>query len=110
MNLPKGNSLSLLTGVVIGALYGLTCQFSLKTESLKDIFGIMTLGFVFVLPVCLGAITIYFAPDSARSSWTYRIFMPWATASLFNYGNSNLSSTCLFRWDYSRNIFFGSRL
>ena len=82
MNLPKGNSLSLLTGVVIGALYGLTCQFSLKTESLKDIFGIMTLGFVFVLPVCLGAITIYFAPDSARSSWTYRIFMPWATASL----------------------------
>ena len=82
MNLPRGNSLSLITGVLVGALYGLACQFVLKTESLKDVFGIMTMGFVFVLPVCLGAITVYFASDSARSSWAYRILMPWATASL----------------------------
>ena len=51
MNLPRGNSLSLITGVVVGALYGLACQFVLKTESLKDVFGIMTMGFIFVLPV-----------------------------------------------------------
>lgn len=78
----KGNNLSFLIGIVIGAIYGLSCQFILKIEELKDVFGLMTLGFVFVLPICLGAITIYFASPETQSSWVYRIILPWATATL----------------------------
>ncbi len=82
MNFRTGNKASLLIGVIIGALYGLACQSILKLDELKDLFAIMTMGFVFILPVVLGVITLYFAKSEYRVSWTYRIFMPWATASL----------------------------
>lgn len=82
MNTMTGNKFSFITGVVVGAIYGLSAQFILKVAELKEVFSIMTLGFVFVLPVCLGVVTVYFADSSARSSWGFRIMMPWATASL----------------------------
>ena len=82
MNLPKGNKISLFIGVAIGALYGLFCQFVLSRDELKDWFTVMTMGFVFILPIALGVITLYFANTESQSSWAYRIFMPWATASL----------------------------
>lgn len=82
MNLPKGNKISLFIGVAIGALYGLFCQFVLSRDELKDWFTVMTMGFVFILPIALGVITLYFANTESQSSWVYRIFMPWATASL----------------------------
>lgn len=82
MNLRKGNIISLFIGVVIGAVYGLLCQFVLGREELKDWFSVMTMGFVFIMPFILGVVTLYFANSESRSSWVYRIFMPWATASL----------------------------
>lgn len=82
MNLKKGNLISLLIGVISGAIYGLATQFILKIDELKDVFSIMTMGFVFVLPVILGIITLFFANENARASWAYRIFMPWATSFL----------------------------
>lgn len=82
MNSLKGNKFSFITGVIIGALYGLAAQFILKVAELKEVFSIMTLGFVFVLPICLGVVTVYFANTEARASWRFRIIMPWATASL----------------------------
>lgn len=80
MNKLNGNLYSLLTGVIIGSLYGISTQFIAKSETFKDVFAIMSMGFVFVLPICLGAITIYFAPDIYKKSWGFRIFMPWATS------------------------------
>ncbi len=82
MKLRKGNIISLFIGVVIGALYGLSCQFVLGHEAIKDWFSVMTMGFVFIMPIILGVVTLYFANSESRSSWIYRIFMPWATASL----------------------------
>lgn len=82
MNSLRGSKFSFIAGVIIGALYGLAAQFILKVADLKDVFSIMTLGFVFVLPICLGVVTVYFANTEARASWRFRILMPWATASL----------------------------
>ena len=82
MNSLRGSKFSFIAGVIIGALYGLAAQFILKVADPKDVFSIMTLGFVFVLPICLGVVTVYFANTEARASWRFRILMPWATASL----------------------------
>lgn len=67
-------------GIGLGVAYGILAQFAIRIEALSDFFGIMSLGFVFVLPFCLGAITIYFAEPSLKRLWGYRIFIPWITS------------------------------
>lgn len=73
---------SILLGIGIGVLYGIVSQFMIRQESLKGLLGIMSVGFIFILPLALGAITIYFSPSNVQNSWLMRIFMPWVTSVL----------------------------
>ncbi len=79
---PKVNKKAIFIGVGLGVSYGILAQFAIRIEALNDFFGIMSLGFVFVLPFCLGAITIYFAEPPLKRLWGYRIFFPWVTAMI----------------------------
>jgi len=73
--------------VIISLLYGFTCQAILRSEKavndvlpLVNIGMVMTFGFVFIFPFCLGVITVYFAEEKLRKSYLFQIFMPWITA------------------------------
>lgn len=72
-----------LVGSIIGIIYGLSCQYGIQTDSMKEIFYGVSIGFVFILPILLGSITVYFGERNGGSkSWISRIFMPWLTALL----------------------------
>jgi hypothetical protein len=72
-------------GVVVSVIYGLTCQGIARggediSKTWGDIGIVMSFGFVFIFPVCLGAITVYFASEDVRNSILFQIFMPWVTS------------------------------
>jgi hypothetical protein len=64
-------ALSLLAGVPLAVAYGLLVRLLVGMPELRDVFGTMTFGFIFVTPFVVGAITVWAAPDPARRSWVY---------------------------------------
>lgn len=88
-------AISMFAGVPVGAAYGLFVRFAfdLGQTSMHDLFGTMTLGFIFVMPFVLGVIAVSVAPLPARTSWTYGI-----TASLVSC-SSSLVLLGIFQWE-----------
>jgi hypothetical protein len=66
-------AISLFAGVPIGALYGIVVRIILGQDSFRDVFGVMTVGFIFVMPFVLGVIAVSAAPRQARLSWSYGV-------------------------------------
>jgi hypothetical protein len=74
-----------LLAVAAGVAYGLITRliFVMKDENgPRELFGVMTAAFVFVVPGVIGFLTLWLAPYERVASWPYRIFMPWATTAL----------------------------
>ena len=69
----------LLIGAATGLVYGIILRAS--AEAMRPLMSVMTLAFLFVVPVVLGYLTVRPHPNP---SWTYRLFAPWlpAVASL----------------------------
>ncbi len=70
-----------LAAVVLGALYGFIMRVGMGMEQ-----ELMTLSFIFVVPVGVGFLTVWFSPERFRMSWWYAGFMPWLTGLLFMLG------------------------
>jgi len=68
--------------IVIGVLYGVICQLAIRAEVMQDLYGVMSLGYIFVLPLILGTVTLWYATPGQQESWLYRLFAPWGTAAL----------------------------
>src|SRR5215203_2060843 len=64
-------AISLFAGVPVGAAYGLFVRYAFGQNSFRDLFGVMTIGFIFVMPFVLGVIAVSAAPRSVRRSWGY---------------------------------------
>src|ERR1044072_9954682 len=64
-------AISLFAGVPIGALYGVLVRIIVSQDGFQDVFGVMTIGFIFVMPFALGVIAASAAPLPSRTSWTY---------------------------------------
>lgn len=64
-------AISLFAGVPVGAAYGLFVRLILGNDQMADVFGVMTIGFIFVMPFVLGVIAVSAAPLRARTSWSY---------------------------------------
>lgn len=70
-------------GIAAGLLYGLVLQAVGRAEKdTGDTMVLMTIGYIFLLPLVVGALTVVLAPPDSRKSWAYRILMPWLTSSL----------------------------
>lgn len=81
-SLPPVKCRAYTIAVVAGVLYGAVCQATFRWDRLGELYAIMSFGFVFILPVVLGVITLWFATPGQRQSWAFRIFGPWATVGL----------------------------
>jgi hypothetical protein len=69
-------------GVAVG--YALVGRYLFAIDSFASMGGLMTLGFLFLVPVGLGALTVFLAPRGAgKPSVPYAILMPWVGAVLF---------------------------
>ncbi len=53
------------------------CQFAFRADVLQGLYGPMSFGFVFILPVVLGALALIFTSPENQRSWWYRICGPW---------------------------------
>lgn len=65
-----------VTGLVMGAIYGIAMRFVALTEVelLGGAFVVMSVAFIFLVPLVLGTITVAKVPEP---SWAYRVFAPW---------------------------------
>lgn len=73
-----------LAGVTIGATYGLLARLVFRFPAvvragpfLENVFGVMTVAFLVVVPIGLGALTVAFLPASVRRSVLAWILLPW---------------------------------
>jgi hypothetical protein len=62
---------SLFMGMPVAALYALLVWFAFGNQWGNDIFGRMTIGFLFVAPFVVGAIAVSVAPRESRMSYGY---------------------------------------
>ncbi len=68
--------------VAVGLGYGLFARFVFGLDQAGDLFEIMSLSFIFVVPIVIGFLTIFLWPsDESVSPWNW-ITYPWATAAL----------------------------
>ncbi len=80
-------------GVLAGLTYGLVARFAFSVTAIMGVWGIMTLGFIFWLPMALGALTVFIAQRKAERTWVFSIFLPWIPALL------GIGSAVLLGWE-----------
>jgi hypothetical protein len=75
---------SIWMAVFLALLYGIVAFFFFRHPSpaWKNIFTVMTLAYIFLVPFVIGCITVYFGELKRRRSWVFRILMPWVPVAL----------------------------
>ena len=58
----------------LGLAYGLIARLLFGLDSFGELFGVMTLGFIFAVPVVIGFVTVYTLPETP--TWTTALFTP----------------------------------
>jgi hypothetical protein len=67
----------ILLGISGGTLYGLLARAAFQWAP-PEWLRMVTLGFLCLVPVGVGALTVALSPVQRRRSWTYAVFAPWA--------------------------------
>lgn len=65
--------------VATGAACGLLYPRLGRSQFFEGFFLPMSAGYILILPVALGALTVALAPPESRQSWLFRIFAPWTS-------------------------------
>lgn len=64
-------AVSMLVGVPVAGLYAIFVRLVFGNDRWNDVFGLMTLGFLFVAPFVVGVIAVSVAPRHVRTAWSY---------------------------------------
>src|SRR5262245_33232406 len=68
-------------GVLVGLIYGLALRVLMGMgNSVSNVFEVMSLGFLFFVPLVMGNLLVTFSP---KPSWVFSIFGPWEPILLF---------------------------
>ncbi len=73
---------SVWMAIFLALLYGLVAFFAFRYPAWKDTFRLMTVAYIFILPLVLGCITVYVGELKGRRSWWFRLFMPLVPVTL----------------------------
>ncbi|HEX5033850.1 MAG TPA: hypothetical protein VFW62_05165 [bacterium] len=73
---------SVWMAIFLALLYGIVAFLTFRYPAFKNTFKLMTVAYLFIVPIMIGAITVFFGEWSRRRNWWYRIFMPWATVAV----------------------------
>jgi hypothetical protein len=66
-------------GILVGLTYGLVARILVSNHWTSGAFGVMTIGFLFVVPVVMGYLTVRPIPEPSSSA---KLFAPWVTCML----------------------------
>lgn len=69
---------ALIGSVALAVGYGLATQLAFRWDLNGALLGVMSLGFLFVMPVAVGVLTVAAAPSPYRTSWWYAALAPWS--------------------------------
>lgn len=78
----RRSAVPFVTATALGVLYGLVCQIAPRAPSFRDLYGVMSFGYVFILPLVIGALVVAAAEEQLRRSWWFRIFGSWPAVCL----------------------------
>jgi hypothetical protein len=65
---------AVLVGLASGFAFGMLTRFITQTGRFGPVFAVMTLSFLFLVPLVIGYLTVRPNP---RPSWAYRLLAPW---------------------------------
>lgn len=71
--------LPLLAGVPVAVLYALLAFLVMSMRGTPDFLETMTIGFLFLVPMVMGALTVWLSPPEARRSTRYVVIAPWVS-------------------------------
>src|SRR6218665_4015349 len=69
--------------IAIPTLYAIVMRFFFGVETWTNLFGVMTVSFLFFLPTIVGALTVYYSSEENAQKILYKIFAPWIPIFLF---------------------------
>lgn len=73
----------MVIAVAIGVFYGLMARLIFGWRNAEGLLSTLSLGFLLIVPVALGALMVYLGPRQLRTTWPYAIFGPWLPSALF---------------------------
>ena len=76
-----------VTGVVAGITYGLVIRFCLKLFPNNHILSVMTIGFIVLVPLAMGFISVYLVERQEPQGYAAWIFLPWVTVLGATFGS-----------------------
>jgi hypothetical protein len=65
---------AIAVGLVSGLGYGILTRFITDSDRFRAVLGVMTLSFLFLVPIIIGYLTVRPHPNP---SWAYRLLAPW---------------------------------
>ena len=77
MNEKLQSWLAPLTGLPVALIYGVLARLAFSAPDESGALSAMTCGFLFLVPIAMGALTVYFAPPHLQLSGRYAFLMPW---------------------------------
>jgi hypothetical protein len=69
---------------VTAAGYGIIVRLAFTSEQYANVFGTISVGFLFFVPLAVGALTQFFAPAEYRTDWRFAALGPWMPCLIFS--------------------------
>lgn len=70
-------------GIIIGALYALILRLVFNVELFSGAFNLFSVTFIWITPIIIGLIPLFYANKEQLNSWQYRISSPVWTVAVF---------------------------
>lgn len=71
-------------GIIIGAVYAVTLRLVFNIKELDGAFSLFSITFIWLTPIIIGLIPLFYANKEQLKSWGYRIFSPvWTVITFF---------------------------
>ena len=92
---------------MVAVTYGAFSRIILGNSNLSALFGTVSIGFLFLVPVGIGALSVFFAAPNHRLSWLHAVIAPWIPSAVC------LTIAGIFAWELwfcvlmAAPIFFG---
>jgi len=70
-------------GLILALVYGLGGELIFKQSDYGDVIkGTLSISFLFLVPMGIGALVVALSPAQRKSSWPYAIFAPWIACAV----------------------------
>jgi len=90
---PRAPRAALWTGVGAAVVYGLAFRLLINRPGFGNLFGAMTIAFLFLVPFVVGYLTVHVGDRDGKWSWPRRLLLPWLSALL------SLGIALAFAWE-----------